>query len=167
MLGLLATALAIRLVVVERRGRLAEATPRQDKHDCGVMKDLMTIVSRENVRWLRQNDFGGPWEDDQLVPMTRLINDRNEVEHQFYDAELEERRQALHSAIKALLSESGQRAGIDGHGRVSISAWDDLSSHRSPEERAARKYESRELINKAADEVVVAYDALVSRALGL
>lgn len=167
LLSLLVTAIAIRLVVVERRGRLAEVTPRRDEHDCDVMRDVMAIVSREDVRWLRQNDFGGPWEDDKLVPMARLVNDRNEVEHQFYDAELEERRQGLHAAIKVLLSESGQRAGINGHGRMSISAWDDLPSHRSPEERGARKCESREVINKAADEVVLAYDALVSRALGL
>jgi hypothetical protein len=159
LLTLLVFGLAVRVIDLEWRG-----TPRQQQRDRDLMRGLLTIVARDDVVWLKEHDFGSPWEGEKLLVLARLAYGYNEVEHQFYDSTLEGRRQMLVAAIQVLLRESGQRSGIDRHGRESISAWDDSPSHRTADEREERKRESRTVIHKAADDVVAAYDALMSRA---
>jgi hypothetical protein len=163
LLLLMVLGLVVRLVVVERRS----APGQQQERDRDLITDLMEVVGREAVVWMKQHDFGGPWNDEKLRPFFQLVFDWDEVEHRFHDRTLEERRQKLLAAIRVLYRESGQRAGIDGRGRTSISAWDDSPSRMTSEEREARKYESGRILNEAADEVVVAYDALVGRARDL
>jgi hypothetical protein len=144
---------------IEWRGTRSEL-----ERDRTLIEKLTTMVAREDIVWLKQHDFGGPWDDDRMQLLFRLVFNSNEVEHQFCDSRLEERRGKLFEAILVLHNESSMRAGVDQHGRMSISAWDDSPSRLDPEEREARKHASRKAINSAAHDVVSAYDALLSRA---
>jgi hypothetical protein len=83
---------------------------------------LVETTPRSDVKWLSQHDFGAAWRDDKMLPFQYMVEERNEVEHQFYEPILEKRRCELIVAINDLLTPQAERAGVDPRGRLSISA---------------------------------------------
>lgn len=150
---------ARRPVVVTRQ--LSEADRAYDRE---LVQHLKQTTPRETITWLKGHDFGSPWNEGDTTPLDYLIHERDEVEHRFNDPVLEERRARLMKATRDFLREAAYRAGVDSRGRLSLSAWDDTPTKDDPAQREAKKQESREVINKAADEVVAAYDSLLERA---
>ncbi len=159
--------MAVLLVRAQRRKvdvPVLPPRPEDRAFDRDAVQDLKRSLPRETITWLKEHDFGGSWDHDEMRPLDFMAHERDEVEHRFHDTELEHRRARLLAAINVLRREADQRAGVDHRGRYSISAWDDAPSHRSDEERAARKQESRTTLNAAADDVVNGYDAVLERA---
>ena len=160
------TVVLLALVLWRTRRQLTSPplTDRQFAQDRDLVEDLKTIVPRQSMHWLKEHDFGIPWTDDEIRPFNKFHYERDEVEFQFHDAELERHRREFLGALSEFLTETALRAGVDKRGRFSLSAWDNSPSPLSDEQREANKEESRKVINDASWRLVRAYDAIIQRA---
>jgi hypothetical protein len=166
LLGLLLGVLSVRLMAVRRRlarheRNAAVLNREQRERDRRRANDLISMVPRATITQLREHDFGGSWNDDELSCLTRFVYERDAVEHCFADPELEGLRAQLLNSIRSFRAEVALRSAPIPSGRQSIKEWGDTGV--DPEQRA-RYDENRAVLNRGADQVAAAYDALLKRA---
>ena len=138
--------------------------PIQQERDRRLVRDLIDTVPRRVITFLRNHDFGSPWRDDSLEPLIRYMHERDEVEWQFGDPEVEALRAKLMASARQFLGESAMRAGVDSRGQNSLKAWDETHRPGSWGEHEQRYRESRQVLNDGADAVADAYDELLVKA---
>jgi hypothetical protein len=143
-----------------------ELRPEHLAADKRTFEELVALVPRENIRFLREHDFAGAWGRVFAMSFVEYVDTRNDVEHQFLDPALEEKRQALHKAASALTL----RWMTYGVAAQRSADFFELagSERRCDEAQEGEHYERyekrRKEINDAADMVASAYDELVLEA---
>ncbi len=140
--------------------------PEHRAADKRTYEELVGLLTRNVIRFLREHDFGNAWSRELVMPLFEYEATRNDVEHRYLDAVLERRRQTLYAAVDSITTKL-MRYGVwaknlDGFYEI---VGSDLVRDEPPEgERHERWEERRAEINEAADVVVGAYDALVLEA---
>jgi hypothetical protein len=164
LIGLMVLVIAVLIVALLRERGRADVEPELVERDRRLMDDLVSVLPRASVTWIRGHDFGGSWTDQELRPFEVYMHERDAVECEFSDPEMEAKRAELMEAVKGFLHETAMRAVEDRHERYTLKAWADNPRPGPREEYEQRYQESRKVINDAADATTTAYDDLVALA---
>jgi hypothetical protein len=150
-----------RLTDIEQR-----AEPGRMDHDVSVLRAIRETLPRGDVDYWRDHDMGGPWHGDRTHHLMELLYDHNAIEDRFIDEALEAFRVELFEAADALMGKCAQygigHKTLDNHYELGDSEW---RRDNPPEGERYERFEARrEELNKLADDLVAAYDALMSAA---
>lgn len=150
-----------RLTEIEQR-----AEPGRMNHDVTVLRAIRETLPRTEVDYWRDHDMGGPWHGDRTHHLMELLYDHNAVEDRFIDEGLEALRVELFEAADALMGKCAQygigHRTLDNHYELGDS---DSRRDNPPEGERYERFEARrEELNTLADDLVAAYDALMSAA---
>jgi hypothetical protein len=140
--------------------------PGRQRQDDETYRNLVAVLPREPVRFLRDHDFGGPWPADMTRPIWRFVEERNSVEDQFLDPELEDIRRRLHEAASRFAHASAQygvpHRTLEGYHEL---AGSDRRRDEPPEGPHYERFEAwRQELGELADAAANAYDELVGAA---
>jgi hypothetical protein len=154
--------------------RLQDSTDR--KADIQQYHKLRELLPLDTVQFLRQHHFGDTFLRTQYDPLRRLARDHEEQDDQFFDADVEACRAELYQHIRSLVrSVNHYIAALPGPGGLFEGVeWYGIGSQQDHIENARRVSGKAELpayyqervdeMNRAATEVVVAYDKFVQTA---
>jgi hypothetical protein len=143
-----------------------ELSPEHRAADKKNFEELVELLPREKIRYLDEHDFGNSWSRDVTMSFLEYVDTRNDVEHQFLDPVLEDKRQELYRTARDLTSK-WIRFGVASRSNLGFYelAGSDRRRDEPPHGEHYERYVDRQRqINAAADEVVKAYDALVREA---
>lgn len=161
LIGLLVLVIAALVLALIRERRQAETDPVLVERDRRLMDDLVGVLPRASVTWMRGHDFGAPWTDRRLHAFNVFMHERDAVEWEFSDPEMEVKRAELMDAVKVFLYETAMRGGLDRHERYTLK-WEESPRQGQREEFEQRYQASRKVINDAADATATAYDEVVT-----
>ena len=139
------------------RSQVAE---RAREHDEAVFADLISLMPRSALNWVRDHDFNGPWQPDNFGPFERFTEERAGIEWRFQDADLEARRAAFKDASGNWLSKLAEYGAPVGAGNLYRIRPDRFASPITDALRARWKQEAGE-VNEMSNRVVETYDALI------
>jgi hypothetical protein len=124
--------------------------------------DLVEIVPRGVIDFLKEHDFGNSWSGNQTHPLYDYVAERNAVEHHFHDKPIERKRAQLHNDCEEFIHKLSGYSVPSGNGNffeMNEKEW--VRSH-PPGDEAYERYEAhRRELGELADAVVAAYDDLV------
>ncbi|TMK57499.1 MAG: hypothetical protein E6G51_07010 [Actinobacteria bacterium] len=142
---------------------LTEAHTKADKE---TFEALAQKVDRNLVNYLRDHDFGNPWDRELIRELAFYVDGYNEVENTFHDPVLEHHRQDLHAAARKFINLVSQYGTWSKH----LDGYNELDSSRKvaeepPEGETWERWNRlRGELGDAAHVVVEAYDELVLNA---
>lgn len=146
-------------------GRMSTSWGMRPGHleaDKETFADLVEMVPRRVIDFLRDQDFGAAWRGNQTEPLYIYVAERNAVEHQFHDQAIERKRAQLHGDCEAFVHTLAGYSVPNGGGdffEMNEKEW--VRSH-APGDETGRRYEAhRRELGELADAVVAAYDDLV------
>lgn len=124
--------------------------------------DLIAIVPRRAIDFLKEHDFGNSWSGNETDPLYDYVAERNAVEHHFHDKAIERKRAQLYSDCEEFIHRLSGYSVPSGNGNffeMNEKEW--VRSH-PPGDEAYNRYEAhRRELGELADAVVAAYDDLV------
>lgn len=143
-----------------------QSDPIRQAKDAVVFRTIKAALSREDVSYFGQHDFGNPWSCDCTRSLHRLVEEHNAVEDRFLDPELEKLRKDLFDATDALRWSSAKYGvhseGFRDHFELIDNDW---RRNNPPEGPRYEQYEAhRQELGELADRMVSAYDRLVAAA---
>ncbi|MGH2917844.1 MAG: hypothetical protein ACRDLS_04480 [Solirubrobacteraceae bacterium] len=148
--------------------RLAEHEQRTSServaHDTNILRTIRETLPRADIDFWRDTDLGGVWYGGKTYHLMEMLNDHNAVEDRFLDPELERLREQLMSAVNKLMGKCAQygipHRTLDNAYHLGDSDW---VRDNPPEGERYERYEARrDELNQAADELVRAYDGLMT-----
>lgn len=125
---------------------------------------LLGLVTRQSIRRIREQDFASPWPDRITTPLQLLVNEYDEVEHQFEDEGLETARQRLMQAANQFLYIEAMNGFVNRHARGMRDAGYTPTEADGIPDREQLLERRRSILWPAANDVVEVYDALVATA---
>jgi hypothetical protein len=142
---------------------LTEAHTKADKE---TFKELVKKVDRNLVNYLRDHDFGNPWDRELVRELAFYVDGHNEVENTFHDPVLEQNRRDLHAAAQRFINLVARYGTwskhLDGYNELASSSQ---VAEEPPEgETWDRWNKLRGELGSAAHVVVETYDDLVINA---
>ncbi|HEV2790421.1 MAG TPA: hypothetical protein VGV69_03895 [Solirubrobacterales bacterium] len=134
--------------------------------DKATFEDLVKLVSRNEINFLKEHDFGNAWPDRIIYPLYGYRASRDAVEHQFHDQVLEGQRTRLHDAIKGFTEQLSSYSvpAESGNSFFELNEKQWVRSHPPGDETYRRFQAHRRELGELADVVVEAYDDLVREA---
>lgn len=87
-------------------GRMSTSWGMRPGHleaDKETFADLVEMVPRRVIDFLRDQDFGSTWRGNQTEPLYIYVAERNAVEHRFHDKAIEGKRAQLHRNCEAFV----------------------------------------------------------------
>lgn len=140
--------------------------PERAANDARVLRAIRRTLPRSDIDYWRDQDLGSPWHGDRTHHLMELLYDHNAVEDRFLDEELEARRADLVSAVDALMGKCAMygsaHKNLDNYYELADAEW---RRDNPPEGERYERFEARrEELHGLADELVRAYDALMSAA---
>lgn len=139
--------------------------PDRREHDRRIIKELINVMSRQAVRFVDEHDFGALWNQKDVLPVYRVANDLDDVEHRFLDPELESLRRAFIDAIQAFSTILGNHSSP--HERLAdfMTPIPPLEGDMAPSGEAGDRWrQSQKLLNEGSTRVAETYDQLVGKA---
>jgi hypothetical protein len=129
-------------------------------------EDIVGLVTRNEIRFLSEHDFGNVWSRSMTFPFVELAETRNTPEHEFHDEALEERRRRLlDAADKLVLSLTANSIWTKNGAEMLELVGSERRREEPPEGEHFERYEARRReLSSLADIVVEAYDDLVREA---
>lgn len=129
-------------------------------------EDIIGLVGRDEIRFLREHDFGNAWSRDLAMRFFELVETRDGPEHEFLDQVMESLRRRLHEAGEALvLSLAADSHWVPGGNGMMQLVGAERRREEPPEGEYFESYEARrEKLGRLADEFAGAYDDLVREA---
>ena len=129
-------------------------------------KELVELVTRDEVRFLEEHDFGAVWDGRSVEPLYQYAHTRNAVEHEFHDPALEELRKRFHGLVDDFAYDLAGNSVSTGKGRGSFELiGKDRRRFEPPKGAHYEAFEERrKRLNASADLVVQAYNDLVREA---
>lgn len=129
-------------------------------------EDIVGLVGRNEIRFLREHDFGNAWSREVTMSFFELVETRDGPEHEFHDQQLEGLRRRLQEAserlVSSLAADSHWVPGSDGMLQI---VGSERRRDEPPEGEHFERYEARrEKLNRLAGDVASAYDNLVREA---
>jgi hypothetical protein len=125
------------------------------------LNELLGLLTRASMRLIREQDFLLPWPDRITTPLNYFVHEYDEVEHQFADDALEQRRQLLLQAANHFLYVEAMN-GFDSRLRGKRDGgWTPGDAEGDPHREAVLERRRQTLAAAAAD-LLQAYDELVS-----
>jgi hypothetical protein len=127
---------------------------------------IRETLPRADVDYWRDHEMGGPWHGDRTHHLMELLYEHNASEDRFIDQDLEPLRADLFQTADALVRKCGQygigHKTLDNQYELGDSEW---RRYNPPEGAQYERFEARrEELNKLANDLVTAYDALMSAA---
>jgi hypothetical protein len=142
---------------------LRGSDPHAQQHDARLVAEVRGLVTRNNVTWLRQWDFGGSWRDEWMRPFIELEH-LDDVEHTPLDDDLAVALRRLfdaNAAMMRVLTQNGFRERNASSDRWWNVGWSGGEAD-GLEGRQRRLWEQRrDELNAAADPVAIAYDEFI------
>jgi hypothetical protein len=129
-------------------------------------EDITGLVTRNEISFLSEHDFGNVWSRRMTFPLFELVETRDSPEHEFHDQALEEYRRRFVDASEALVvSLTANSVWTRGANEMLELVGTERRREEPPEGEHYERYEARrEELNRLADVVVDTYDALVREA---
>jgi hypothetical protein len=62
--------------------------PDRREHDRRILRQIIEQMPRQLVRSLTEHDFGGSWGRELVMPVHRIVDELDDVEHRFLDSAL-------------------------------------------------------------------------------
>jgi hypothetical protein len=162
----------LRDVVTERDDAAAKVqafedalAPERREHDRRIIKQLIDVMPRQAIRFVAEHDFGGLWKLEEVLPVYRVANDLDDVEHRFLDPELESFRRAFIVAVQSFSTVLGNHSGP--HERLAdfMTPIPPLEGDMAPSGEAGDRWrQSKKLLNEGSTRVAETYDQLVGKA---
>lgn len=140
--------------------------PGRTANDVRVLRAIRGTLPRADIEYWRDQDLGGAWHGDRTHHLMELLYDHNAIEDRFIDQELEAQRVDLFRAVNALMG----KCATYGFPHKTLNNCYELGDaewrrDNPPEGERYERFEARrEELNRLADELVRAYDALMSAA---
>lgn len=165
-------ALVVLLVIVvreRRKGMNVQAHAESGQHlekDAATYKTIIGVLTRADVEYWRDLDFGGVWYGSRTHKLMELLYNHNAVENQFFDKQLEKLRGELMNATDKLMEGcaywgAAHRMVPNGY-ELGDAEW---VRDNPPEGERYERFETRRTeLGKRADQLVSSYDALVGAA---
>ncbi len=140
--------------------------PIRQMKDAEAFHAITTALSRDDISYFSEHDFGSPWSRDRARSLHRLVEEHNAVEDCLLDPELEKLRKDLFDATDALRSSSAKYGvfseGFRDHFELIGNDW---VRNNPPDGPLYEQYEAhRRDLGELADRMVSAYDRLVAEA---
>jgi len=128
----------------------------QAEADKKVLRDLLeTVPSNGSIRFLRNHDFAGSFEINQLQDVKNFHFERSGPDHEFLDHDLETARQAFRAACDAFLN------AVSGYTYpTAVSGWQTVPPEWRHEDSERFEFAVNEL-HGAADSLYGRYDDLI------
>ncbi|MGB7588238.1 MAG: hypothetical protein WBM00_05975 [Solirubrobacterales bacterium] len=150
---------------IGRRSSSWGMRPGHLEADKETFADLIEIVPRRVIDFLKEHDFGNSWSGNQTEPLYIYVAERNAVEHQFHNKAIERKRAQLQRDCEAFVHTLAGYAVPSGSGNffeMNEKEW--VRSH-PPGDEADKRFEAhRRELGELADAVVAAYDDFVATA---
>jgi hypothetical protein len=168
---LLASALVGALWTGWERGRATTHEPPTDgaaerEHDTGVVREVRTLLSREQLEVIRSWDFGGSWRREWIDPLMRLAQ-IDDVEHRPLDHELAGGFRGLLDATHAFLDYYALNTFRERPGRGQDwrnVGWSGGEAEGLDAERRRVWNERARRLEALADDIAAAYDGFIDLA---
>ena len=129
-------------------------------------EDLVGLLTRNEISFLNEHDFGNVWARRLTWPLFELVETRNSAEYEFHDEVLEERRGKLFDAATEMVKSLAANSHWTRNGAEMLElVGSERRREEPPEGEHFERYEScRQELNRLADAVVKTYDELIREA---
>jgi hypothetical protein len=128
------------------------------------LDDLLALLTRPSMKLIEVEDFSAPWPERIKTPLLFLVNEYDEVEHQFDDEELEQRRRRLMQAANHFLHQEAMHGFGNRHDPSLRDAGYTPGEAEGVSEREDLLDRRQQILSSAARELLAAYDDFVGTA---
>lgn len=135
--------------------------PRPHPVDIELFARLRELLPSTGViAFLREHDFLGAFDRDDIRPLNEFIREWDNAEHRYIDPELEVLRHALYQSVHRLCNLIAKYTSPTRMGRQSVRS----DHHEYDPDREQRYHREAQEINECADQVVRSHQELFTRA---
>lgn len=133
--------------------------PGASPHDLALFAEFQTTLPYEpTIRTLREADFGADYRAEWLDPLNRFVNEWDDPNREFLDAELEQERKVLYRTANNLAMDFARETVPNDHnaGWRTVYPWNQRGG-----QRPAHVLESAQVLNEASRAFVPIYDQFI------
>ncbi len=151
-------------VIAHAQRSSASAPSARAAADQAQLDNLLSLLTRPSMRLIEDQDFASPWPSRITTPLMFLVNEYDEVEHQFDDEELEARRQHLVQAANQFLYRDAKNGFVSRHIPNMRDAGYTPAEVEGDAEREQLLNRRQRALSASAGDLLKAYNDLVSAA---
>jgi len=148
------------------QGQPARAAQNPDPTvaDQSLLDQYLALLTRASMRQIQHQDFSAPWPSSIKTPILFVIEEYDEIEHQFHDEDLERDRQRLLQAANHFVHQEALNGFVNRHNAKFRDAGYTPGEAEGNAQREGLLERRGQMLGSAAGDLLVSYDDLVKTA---